>query len=404
MSYAETRDAAMASTLAAIDHVTTPKCGHCGTTLTTDGPSQDFCSQTCQWHWTQTCAADPRDVYDRADFSGQDAEEDGYPHFPRRTYTRVDRGAPPPFREWPPGTTTLTNLPAILDLDTPVPVTAEVTIYNQPGAVYRDWSALLTFVGRERYEAVLPALRCRDGVVLRAALGEESIIGRVIVRTITTSIGSSCTAELTTAGSVERIRMDPSIYEAHGIEPPAIEDVSVPQEFLDGAAANTSAEAFSENHRPWEEALWQHAREHAVMWATAARAMQDAINRPVEPLGLIAGFRPPVPEGPDEIECRIYITAPTVHGERIRAWLVAKAMEGDLLPWQSELLNVMLRDSVGEPWREALRPVLGAAVDMVNAVQTMTARERALEARRNRNTGPPIRRRGPNRIDPRGER
>lgn len=38
-------------TLAAIDAVTAPHCGACGRRLRADGPSPDFCDETCQTVW-----------------------------------------------------------------------------------------------------------------------------------------------------------------------------------------------------------------------------------------------------------------------------------------------------------------------------------------------------------------
>lgn len=278
VSYAETRDAAMAQTLAAINDVAEAKCGHCNEPLPEDGPSQHWCDDWCQAKWMNTQVDNPADVYSREDYYGEDDDDELFEAYRQRWIM-------------PP------SIPSLIEGLRERQQYRQERMQQQAEQAMRQWEAAFRMM-RETFNA--PA----------------------------------------------------------------------------------------EDFEAYRQVTIQHPRQNGRSSAFARL--------------MVEGFRPPVPDGPDEIEARIYITAPTVHGERIRAWLVARAMEGNPLPWRTELLNTMLRDPVGEPWREVLRPVLGAAVDMVRAVQTMTARERALQARQNRNTGPQVRRRNPRRIDPRG--
>ncbi len=57
--YATRRDTAITDVLAAIDAVTTPRCGTCDVELHPGGPSPWWCSEPCQTAWQQTTLPRP---------------------------------------------------------------------------------------------------------------------------------------------------------------------------------------------------------------------------------------------------------------------------------------------------------------------------------------------------------
>ncbi|MEV0646077.1 hypothetical protein AB0I28_12505 [Phytomonospora sp. NPDC050363] len=374
MSYAETRDAAMNATLAAIDETVT---------------------EYVTWHGS----CDSATWY--ADERGDDPSDDEEgPWIAPEVWEQAI--AHPPLVEWPAGTTILGLCHAVLDAaDGPIPVLAEVTIRNNPGQL-AEWSA----TARVPLEHTNRALDIPAGnpIRLRVALGEESLIGEVhMCAWECTSGDSHALLEMRAAGPVERIRADLSIYDAHGVEPP--EEALIPQRLLDGIAANNSADALREYHRPRMERIQQFAVQAMVEWEASLHAMQVAINTTSGQVQAVG-----------RSESTIHSSRQTAPLDPMAAWLTHyHRLVAHLADWEQAVNRVRALlppheagevEQVANDHEWTLRRLEEVAGRLMEGEPwgRVTARERALQARQSRNTGPTVRRRNPRRIDPRGTR